>query len=719
MMRTMQTLLYQELKEFKYTNNDVLKPNNVADYVGFNEIYGSFSKTGTYISRPAKMVKVKKDQQYDILVGSGVFSSCLSCGSDYYSAMKKIFPQNFGGQAGGYAPDNYDSTRINSTGLYRADDLLFGRACFVPATMIPWTHVTAGTPLAQRRARLAGQHFLFANGYNRDWYGFDYGSLIGSFDGVTWFSVGNQRRIKAKTNKLYLAVNTYLGDLSIDSNFNVSISETSAYSGDVPDHDTETDGAQCQQSHYCKSDNDCFRQLGYDYLCQNVSPITTNWPQFDANGSEILGSTQRSLSSILGGVNGQSLRCVYRGRGAPCLPDLNQALTKEQFNGSPLIGSLTCAPNYTCQTITTPNRFNDRIARFANTPGAQNTAYPENKSDTVGHGARVILRPFNYYGKESILSDAATSLSSNKVEAICVPGKNVAVATSTYDLNSRLPNNRTETSDKILGIGASTSLVISARTLNACPATDVAGNSMQLFNLPIGDPVLNRFTFSQNLSTNLLNLTSLVNLNIYSVDGEKPVTTVGYQKNACLRAPGASCFSDMECAPSSLIASKAKSANLSSVLNLAEAKYWEEELVCGNPDFKKINGINNPEFDIKKNTCCREIGKILTVYTQKNDSDFQWCENNNIKVAGVTTPFSSKSRYSRVHSAYDKMTCNINEIDSTKSFALSIAAENSSVRFRQILGQYKTLDTINQRTCCTKNWVKKFCFGEWRRSCLR
>ena len=63
-------------------------------------------------------------------------------------------------------------------------------------------------------------HFLFANGYNRDWYGFDYGALIGSFDGVNWFAVGNQRRIQAKSNKLYLALNAYFGDLTINNTFN-------------------------------------------------------------------------------------------------------------------------------------------------------------------------------------------------------------------------------------------------------------------------------------------------------------------------------------------------------------------------------------------------------------------------------------------------------------------------------------------------------------------
>lgn len=705
------TALPQELNAFTYTNNDVLKPNNVSNYVGFNEIYGSFAKTGTYIARPAKTVRVKKDKLYDILVSSGVFSSCLTCGSDYYSSMQKIFPQNFSGQAGGYAPDNYESRRENNASLYRADDLLYGRACFVPATMIPWTHVTAGTPRDQRKARLTAQHFLFANGYNRDWYGFDYGSLIGSFDGVTWFSIGNQRRIKATTGKLFLAVNTYLGDLSVDSNFNVTVSETSVYSSEIADHDSETDGAQCQQSHFCSNDNDCFRQLGYDYSCQNVAALTTQWPVFDANGSEVLGSSLRSLSSIVGGTNGQSKRCMYRGRGAPCLQNLDQSLTQVHFNGSNNVGALTCSPNNTCQSISVANRFNDRIARFANTPAAQNIAEAApTKSDTVGLGARIILRPYDYYGTQSMPTAALGAMNWNKVAAICVPGKNVASAVDNFDLNSRLPSNRTDSSDKILGVGATISSIISPRTLNACPATDAAGNSMQLYNLPIGDPTLNMFTISQNLSSNLLDLTPLTNLKIFSSNNGSQITSVGYQKNTCLRAPGASCFSDMECAPSPFIAAKAKSANLSTLLNPAEAKYWEEELVCGNPDFKILDGgYKNPDFNIKKNSCCREIGKILTVYTQTDSSSFQWCDGSkNIKVAGVNTSLTAPGRYSRVHTAYDKMTCDTNQINSTKSFALSIAAPNATERMKQILGQYKTLDTINERTCCTKNWVRSF-----------
>jgi hypothetical protein len=703
--------LAQEGTVFSYTNNDVLKPNNVSQQVGFNEIYGSFGKSGTYVAKPAKMVRVKKDKLYDILVNSGVFSSCLSCGSDYYTTLQKIFPQNFPGQGGGYSPDNYETRRENNTSLYRADDLLFGRACFVPATMIPWTHMTASTPRDQRRARLSAQHFLFANGYNRDWYGFDYGSMIGSFDGVTWFSIGNQRRIKATTGKLYLAVNAYLGDLNVDSNFNVTVSETTAFSSTIPDHDSKTDGAQCQKSHFCSNDNDCFRQLGYDYSCQNVASLSTKWPQFDPNASEVVGATLRSLVSVVGGTNGQAKRCIYRGKGAPCLNNLDIAATSQNFNGSTAVGTLMCSTNSSCVSLNTVNRFNDRISRFANTPIAQNIANAApTVSDTVGQGARVILRPYEYYGTKTVPTQAKTTLNSHNVNAICIPGKDITTATTTYTLNAKHPSNRNDSSDKLFGVGPASPSIRTLRSLNACPATDVAGNNMQIFNLPLGNETLNQFTITQNMSSNLLDLQPLRNLNIFSSSNGSQITSIGYQRNACLRAPGASCFSDMECAPSAFVAAKARSANLSTLLNVAEAKFWEEELVCGNPDYKFLAaGVKNPNFDVKKNTCCREFGKAHTVYTQMDfTSPYQWCSaSGNILVAGVNTDINTPSRYSRVHTAFDKMTCNPAELPG-KPFALSLAASSPANRMQQILGQYKTLDTINERTCCTKNWVRSF-----------
>ncbi len=716
------TALDQEGTAFSYKNNDVLKPTNLdayTGYTGFNEIYGSFSKTSPTAAKPAKMIQVKKDKIYDLFANTGVFSTCLTCGSDYYSAVKKIFPQSFSSVGGGYVPDNFSSQRITTSGLYRSDDILFGRACFVPATMIPWTHIASTTVTDQRQNRLAAQHFLFANGYNRDWFGFDYGSLIGSFDGVTWFSLGNQRRIKATTNRLFLAINAYYGDLNLDSNFNVTVSETTIYSGAMPDHDTETDGSECQKSHFCSNDNDCFRQIGYDYTCQNVTGIKTSWPQSDGNGSEVIGSINKSLVSIVGGSNGQSKRCVYRGKGAPCHPNL--AALGTTFNSAVLTGTLACSSNNMCQPLTTgySSRFNNRIARFANTPIAQNSASASpTPSETVGLGARIIGRPFDFYGTKTLPTSASTSTVANNLTAICIPGKNIAGSTLTLDLNSTAPVSRVDSSDKILGIGTTMSGAQNTKYLNACPATDSLGSSVQLASATLGiiTSDLNKFTVAQNLSSNLLDLAPIVAKNLFSSTAGSQITTVGYQRNTCLRAPGASCFSDMDCAPSEFIATKVKSADLTGILNAAEEKYWEEELICGNPDLKYITSgvLNTASFDIKKNVCCRDFGKTFSVATQITNaagtSDHHWCSTTStVEVAGVNVNINSFNRYSRVHSAYDKITCDTALVTPTTSFALYLNSQLSTItNYTKQASQFKTLDTVNSRTCCTKNWVRNF-----------
>ncbi len=698
----------QEMTAFSYLNNDVLKPSNVSTFTGFNEIYGSFATTGSFVAKPAKLVSVKKNQLYNIYTNSGSFSGCTTCGTDYYSSLQKIFPQNIKGMGGGYTPDAYSSTRINSTSLYRSDDLLFGRACFVPATMIPWTHTTGATAQAQRQMRLSGQHFLFANGYSRDWYGFDYGSLIGSFDGVTWFSIGNQRQIKAATSKLFLAVNAYYGDVSVDTNFSVSVSEAVGNTT-VPTLDSATDGAECQKSHYCSNDKDCFSQLGYDYTCQNISGLLTSVPQFDANGAETVGSITKTLASIVGGTSGQAKRCVYRGRGAPCLNNLASA-SGTTFNGSSILGTLTCSFNNACVPLTSGAKFNDRISRFANTPLAQNSAAAASvDSDLVGLGARILGRPFDFYGTKTAPVAATTSLSSNNVLSVCIPGKDVASSTSLFDLNSRTPSTRTDSSDKIMGAGPTMSGLQNANYMNACPAVDASGLSMQNYDLALNDPVLTQYSISQNLSSNLLDLSPLTALGIFSSTAGSKISAIGYQRNMCLRAPGASCFSDFECAPSKTIATKVKSSDLSTLLNAAEVKYWGEELICGNPAFKyTAPGVLNPTFDPKKNVCCRDIGNTMTVFTQTDNTNHRWCDVDTVRVAGVNSPVNSFNRYSRVNTTFDKVTCDVAQVSTTKSYALSLVATDFSSRWNKIQSQFKTLDTVNQRTCCTQNWVRSF-----------
>lgn len=733
----------QEGIEFKYTNNDTLKPNNLdlSTKIGFNEIHGSIIRGSSTSARPAKMVRVKKDQIYDLYTNDGAFSSCTTCGNDYYSALQKIFPQNFYGVGGGYTPDNYVSSRVNSTSIYRSDDLLFGRACFLPATMIPWTHKspTGVDVKTQRRNRLEAQHFLFANGYQRDWFGFDYGSIIGSFDGVTWFSIGNQRRIKATTNRLYLAVNSYFGDLNVDNSFNITVSESTSAGNNTVTNDTLSSGAECQKSHFCATDNDCIKQVGYEYTCQNVAGIYTEWPMFDSNAQEIIGTSRRTLSNIIGGLSGQNKRCVYRGRGATCHKDLNN--TASTYNDSGVTGLLACSSNNYCENVNGISRFNNRIARVANTPVSQNIAYPTNLTDTFALGARILGRPYNFYGTEAANTTVVNQLQQGLASgAICIPGKEISSSNTTYDLLTRQPPTRPESADKNYGIGRILNVTQSPKFYAACPATNTSGNYIQWQNLSLSSTLdgLNERTISQNLSTKHFELTPLINIGIYNANpsgpnfttlGQPQVTTQGYQRNACLRAPGAACFSDLDCGPSDFIATKFKNATgLESILNSHEIEFWKEELICGNPDYKYLNSsqTKNPNFDIKKNNCCRDMGKTLTVGTQQirgltsstysNLSDFAYCDpaipgTDKRAVAGYNKPITSYSRYSRIHTIYDKMTCeNITAGDKLKApmAQFNTTASDAPLDINFILGQYKTLDTMNSKMCCTTHWVRHF-----------
>jgi hypothetical protein len=709
------TTLAQELSEFKYNEVNLILPNNITQYIGFNEIYGSLNIKNKNPARPAKVVSIKNGMLYDIVVRNGAFSGCHSCGSDYYGSFQKIFPQNFKSYGGGYTPNLYESSRHKNKGIYRADDLLFGRACFIPATMIPWTHAAGSTVKDQRQARLSAQHFLFANGYNRDWYGFDYGSLIGSFDGVKWFSIGTQRRIRASGTKLYLAINSYFGDLNSDNKFSVNISESTDYSSDIADHDSETDGAECQSAHFCKTDDDCYRLLGFDYTCQNVNIIRTNWPNFSVDGTELIGSTSRTLSSLIVGTNGQTNRCIYRGRGAPCVGDLTKSASSTNFNGSSVIGTVMCSPNNSCTPLTS-SRFNDRIARFGASPEDQNNSHVTTLSDLLGLGARVIGRPFDYYGTKTIPSSVSSTLvSHNKVSGLCTPGKDFTGITSTskiWDLHTKTPVIRTDSSDKLYGTGRTTSTK-ETFSLNACPATDSTGKSIHLSttNPSLDDANLNLQTISQNLSSNLLDLTPLKDVGIFSSSNGSEVLTLGYQKNTCLRAAGASCFSDLECASSDVISEMVSASDLTGYLSEAEINFWKEDLICGNPEFKYNSpGVVNSAYDIKNNKCCRDVGKTLSVYTQTLGSEFKWCDTttSSVYVAGINLDYTDKKRYSRVHSVYDQMTCNSSHISSTKNFALSLESSTTLARLTQVKAQYETLDKLNERSCCTKHWVRSF-----------
>jgi hypothetical protein len=702
----------QEGTEFKYTDGNNLKPNNASAYIGFNEIYGSMN-VDSASPLPPHVVKVDKGTTYDLFVDQGAFSTCLDCGTDYYSSMQKVFPNNFEFKGAGYSPDLVESRRVQNQGDHAADDSRFGRACFVPATMLPWTHVANSNVTSQRKSRLKAQHFLFANGYNKDWYGFDYGSLIGSFDGVKWFAVGNQRRIKSTSNNLYLAINGYFGDLTISNTFKVTISEMTSVinSGSQVTHDSDSDGAQCQKSHYCVADTDCVTQLGYDYVCQNVSALITPWPNFDTNGNEMSGTRLTSIAALVGGTNGQSKRCVYRGKGAICERQSQNVTSTNSYTNSTSEKLHACSQNSLCSPLGS-SLFNTKIARYAKSPAAQNTfSFITNKTDTFGLAARVLGRSMEYYGAESTPTDVISNLSSINVNGLCIPGKDVDNVTTVETSNYQ--NLVVREADKILNIGRtlSSTTLQDENYLSSCPATDDDGDYTHFGKSLLNDIKHQPFAIKNNISTNSLLLTSFDHANFFN-DDESPVKSLGYHKNSCLRAPGAKCFSDFECAPNRFIATKMKSiTSFNGEISSAEESFWEEDLVCANSQQRYLeNSIyQNPLYETYEHHCCRETGKEFTYFTQKGENDTIQVVDSVTGaplIPGINQDINDPKRYSRTHTVYDKLISEPTKYPSMVSAASQpispLAMTLAKIR------QYNTLHLNNERMCCTGHWVRSF-----------
>jgi len=729
---------------FEYTDNNVLKPNNIANDIGADEVYGSMSMSAMG-AKPPKMVQVVKNRTYNLFTNSGQFSTCFTCQNDYYGyGQQRVFPETFGSLGsgywdalvgGGYTPNFNETSRTENSTPYRSDDLIFGRACFVPMTMIPWTHSTNTDRQTQRLNRLNAQHFLFANGYQRDWYGFDYGSLIGSFDGVTWFSVGNSRQIKAKTNRLYLAVNAYFGDLATSGDFSVTVSEVDPVygSGSTIDHDTESHGAQCQKLHICDTDQDCVTRLGWDYSCQNVTSIKTTWPKFDDEAGEIPNDEDlTNLISLVGGSNSLPKRCVYRGRGAPCHgSDYNSVAAADSYSRTTTSGLHACNPNYYCEELSTAGKFNTRITRYAKSPAAQNAdsdvVTEAGESDIVGKGARIIGRPLKWNGTDSVSSALQTQLGNNQVDEICLPGKDPdqTDATTQMGISPSTPNG-----DKILGLGVSKDDSTSHNLyLTSCPTFDENGNFIHLTtsNTVMGTNLdWIALSSEQNITSNALDPDygwgGLGNSGDPDVlhSGTGIIETLKLQKNACLRAPGSTCHTDLDCAPSKFIAQRTAGIDTADVsIPEAELKFWQEELVCG----QKARPTHN-DYDLRENKCCRDLGNTFTVYTADTDNNL-----SHYGIVGTFQSLSSTSRYSRTGTGFVDVYADLALSPNTNpSFPiLNAPAANSTLGGAStnflftydsvttysagnpyLNKQFKTLDLIGNKTSCSGHWIRNF-----------
>ena len=722
----------QEGTEFEYTNNDPLQPNNQASTIGYHEVYGTLGVSGGKGKAPT-MITVEVGKTYDLYTESGSFSSCLNCGVDYYSNLAKIFPHSFHNLGKGYTGDPTRTSRLNASGFsageFRGDDLVFGRACFIPLTMIPWSHNPASTLQGQRQARLNTQHFLMANGYNRDWYGFNYGSLIGSFDGQTWFSVGTQRQVKATSNKLYLAVNAYFSDLTSNSTYKVFIQETVVGSSQqfVVDSDYESDGASCQKFHDCTSDADCVTQLGWDYSCQNVNDLRSNYPTFDVNGIETLGAEEElALTDILHNYQGGSRKCVYRGRGVPCHQDYASQSTSSSYAKTEAYGLNGCLYNFYCQALesagTPQAKFNTRLSRYAESPADQNDSsdVTETDQDEFGLAARIIGRPLRYTGTEESGTTALDNFDHNNVEGLCLPGRDPTLA-SLEAQNSTEPGSDF-LGDRVLNLGSTrTGNTANNDYLTACPILDDDGNYV-IFDEGITPSTTTPSSYKtlasgQNLSTNLLEIfESFDGVDLLGTYGSSVVEEIIHQSNRCLRAPGAKCFSDLDCGPSEFVRQQILGVDDdNSIINNYEIDFWQEAMVCGQKESK-----TSSLYDLKENRCCRETGNTLTIGTNVNSNDPTdplSAANNTLftsAVPGIDTTngvdLDDDLRYSQVASVYNDMTNN--SFPDLMVPAADECAGGSPCTHTDantgISNQWKTFSRIAKNSCCTENWVRQF-----------
>ena len=717
----------QEGKHFAYTNNNLLFPNNVTDTIGFNEIYGTLG-TSLHNAFPAQEVSIRKNKRYNIYVDSGQFSSCIKCGQDYYSHQNKLFPHNFLHKGGGYRPDYMVTDRFSRQSPYRSDDLLFGRACWVPATMIPWSHTPMEDLQTQRLRRLSTQHFIFANGYQRDWYGFDYGSVIGSFDGINWFAIGNQRYINAKSNKLFLAVNAYFGDLTRSGNFRVTISESrSVQDADVSiKSNFQSDGAECRKYHLCEKDQDCIAQLGWEYSCENITAMSTQWPVFDHNAQEVPNTTRRqNLADIFGAYGNGNKRCVYRGRGALCQANYQVIDPDTSFNGTTSLGLHACNSNFYCQLFSDDGRekkFNTRISRYGHPPHTlnQNPDVDISGLNTFGLDAKLIGRPERWHGRDEVPPDVFASLNQNNVHALCLPGRNPTDPGRTILDHNQAEPDLSSLGDKVLNIGVTPGGSVGlGHYLSGCSIYDESGNYYQKDpdHLPetLDDADFARQASRQAVPTNSLErLEGLIEeelmTNFESIQVESPIL----QENRCLRAPGSSCFSDLDCAPSSFITRRTRAIDpddnsLWMTLNPYEIQFWQEDLICSQKDSPESN-----DFSLKNNRCCRETGKDVTIGTLIDQSHHGAIDPaipvfDNANIPGLGIDLDNPLRHTRNATIFD---LSGNTTHPPLQSARADACNQPAGCFTRLDfpwdNQYNSFATTAERTCCNGHWIRQF-----------
>lgn len=772
----------QEGTTFQYLDDEKLFPLNGS--YNMNSILGNMNVNLTE-ARPAKVINVEYDKVYYLAGISGYYTPCPSCSKDSWFANFTAFPstlQGHGVRATGFTTSRTEWGTNSSLANY--EDLIFGRACWIPPTMLPYSHSAidgiSADAQTQRLNRLKTQAALYINGYQRDWYGFNKGALIGSFDGVTWFAIGKNRIVRATSDKLFLAINAPFADLANPNDQIVHVAEYDFIStgarydykdtSEINDVD-QNDGGLCQRYHQCDTDTDCITQLGWEYVCANVTQTKTKWPVFEPigaiekNDTETIGNIVQFLQQGELPPDTPSLkRCVYRGAGAPCRVDY------ENISNYNLRKSLSCAPNFFCASLSS-NVFNDELARFGNSLDA----ILEPKNHLVGRDANVLGRPKDYIGanhslepgiistlKENLLeSDSGI----NNQEGLCVPGKSLpdyistSFSTNTNQIEQQKekdPNGRTDYISQISGCNSSLHTIM---RYSSCPMIDTDGNYLHNKDSYINDSVEINFgiisaavsseratqfyslqqnacglenideavTIGQGVDEELLRAGSAFKL-IHGRDLSSSDTQIEpiLAQNACFRRAGAVCHTDLDCSPGKKHFEILDVINPDFFGNTPERKYWEEYLVCGQMDKEPFYNADDQnsidaynEWNMSNNRCCREVGKEITMYTE--DTPTQMEETGDLRTdiyGGVNA--NDPRRYSRYMNASPLM-----REDPYSTFGAFVAeflgrpSANTENTFGELdnatnitnPNQWITFAETGGRTCCGGSWIRKFADG--------
>jgi hypothetical protein len=715
--------ILQEGDSFSYLDESG-KTDPIDSDFSMNAILGQMTVT---LDRtlPAKQIEVPLDVSLVISTLSGFYTACPQCIKDAWFDSFTAHPssqQGIGLTAVGHSSSR--DTFSNNTTVGNYEDTIFGRACWLPPTMIPLTHQKDADLQTQRLTRLRAQAAMYANGMQRDWYGFNKGALIGSFDGVKWFAIGKGRRILTTSTKLFLAINAPFADLAAPSDFVVSIT-TDIGVGSVADVDFDpnisvNDSRQntagtCQSFHQCNTDADCVTRLGWEYTCLDTTRFKTNWPKFDEFGNEVANDefAQLRFDDILHGdfPSGSRRRCVYKGAGSVCKLNYKDNFTNEEDKKF-----FTCAPNFYCSSFDNSD-FNTKVARTPNVV----------EVFLFGQDADILGRPVNYLGATSPLpSDIKSNMinnidnfSSNTADfGLCRPGKSLA---SDLHVNQHNTPDSSKRTDYVSQVGSCDSKATGDDRARSCPifgeddTVSSFGNYIYNNTAPVdltanniqnacGNEALDSNKVSAFKAVEAEKLSSVLNL-----------VTPSIVQDACFRRAGSVCHTDLDCSPNKLHASQATLAGLNFFGGTeAEQKYWEENLICGQARPQpNLNAANFDTFDLSLNRCCREIGSTLTMFTQTDDptniSPSNGSTNDDLSVATLTRDDpSATGRYSRysVVDLKNPSAASLNISDSPEARA-PIANQNTT----PVPFQWKTFNDTARRSCCGGGWVRKFSDG--------